>query len=250
MGLIPPFCTMSRFLSTPSARRATTGRTPKHHAASYFYPRPPRGGRRVSHVRGADQINFYPRPPRGGRRPRAREGIEPKNFYPRPPRGGRLRAADAYRRQYHDFYPRPPRGGRRMQRRSKRPFPQFLSTPSARRATWRRKRKYGYDGIFLSTPSARRATLTQRPSKRPERYFYPRPPRGGRPGSSWRTRRMSKISIHALREEGDSATFSLTVPQLTFLSTPSARRATLLSATYIARKEHFYPRPPRGGRRC
>ena len=33
-----------------------------------FYPRPPRGGRRVSHVRGADQINFYPRPPRGGRR--------------------------------------------------------------------------------------------------------------------------------------------------------------------------------------
>ena len=37
----------------------------------------------------------------------------------------------------------------------------------------------------------------------------------------------AKISIHALREEGDSATFSLTTIRLPFLSTPSARRATV-----------------------
>ena len=34
-------------------------------------------------------------------------------------------------------------------------------------------------------------------------YFYPRPPRGGRP-SFWRSCiRCEVISIHALREEGD-----------------------------------------------
>ena len=34
-----------------------------------------------------------------------------------------------------DFYPRPPRGGRRLPRRGARLNAQFLSTPSARRAT-------------------------------------------------------------------------------------------------------------------
>ena len=80
-------------------------------------------------------------------------------------------------------------------------FRKFLSTPSARRATFR-------SGScrrlcpFLSTPSARRAT---------------KPPNDlmGR----------GAISIHALREEGD-----------TFLS------------TWAATSGDFYPRPPRGGR--
>ncbi len=34
---------------------------------------------------------------------------------------------------------------------------------------------------FLSTPSARRATPTHRRMNPPPSYFYPRPPRGGRP---------------------------------------------------------------------
>ena len=33
--------------------------------------------------------------------------------------------------------------------------------------------------------------------------FYPRPPRGGRPGQHGSTLRDHNISIHALREEGD-----------------------------------------------
>ena len=33
--------------------------------------------------------------------------------------------------------------------------------------------------------------------------FYPRPPRGGRPGTDQRHQRQHCISIHALREEGD-----------------------------------------------
>ena len=41
------------------------------------------------------------------------------------------------------------------------------------------------------------------PSGRPQRYFYPRPPRGGRPGQRRRVGSHRLISIHALREEGD-----------------------------------------------
>ena len=33
-----------------------------------------------------------------------------------------------------------------------------------------------------------------------------------------------------------------------FLSTPSARRATVKDVIDLAVAEHFYPRPPRGGR--
>ena len=78
------------------------------------------------------------------------------------------------------------------------------------------------------------------------------------------------ISIHALREEGD-ACFTMYFPSHgPFLSTPSARRATLLGrdrrvhdsiSIHALREEgdalqahvskaqcNFYPRPPRGGR--
>ena len=56
-------------------------------------------------------------------------------------------------------------------------------------------------------------------------YFYPRPPRGGRPTRAAATDSTEPISIHALREEGDS---HRNVPRL------------------LGR--NFYPRPPRGGR--
>ena len=55
--------------------------------------------------------------------------------------------------------------------------------------------------------------------------FYPRPPRGGRLFSVFLGVNPIKISIHALREEGDSSSTVWTTP-----------------ASY------FYPRPPRGGR--
>ena len=37
----------------------------------------------------------------------------------------------------------------------------------------------------------------------PDRYFYPRPPRGGRRPVTTHTPPKKGISIHALREEGD-----------------------------------------------
>ena len=125
--------------------------------------------------------------------------------------------------------------------------------------------------IFLSTPSARRATLW---SKRPATQqfdFYPRPPRGGRRKIWQFVAKSFRISIHALREEGDQ----VQVPQTAgprdfyprpprggrqrgglhckrhagkFLSTPSARRATIFLIMGHKHERDFYPRPPRGGR--
>ena len=58
------------------------------------------------------------------------------------------------------------------------------------------------------------------------KYFYPRPPRGGRHALSQDKRFDAYISIHALREEGDIITY-----------------------THNKALIDFYPRPPRGGRR-
>ena len=101
------------------------------------------------------------------------------------------------------FYPRPPRGGRLVE------FCQ-LHQPV----------------VFLSTPSARRATRNSYMFTRFLRDFYPRPPRGGRPEGVTREYFVHIISIHALREEGDMRTVYRVQTAQTFLSTPSARRAT------------------------
>ena len=140
-----------------------------------------------------------------------------------------------------------PRGGRHSRKSNWSMATIFLSTPSARRATAQhgvtqcplqisthalREEGDGIDlGIkdkdlqFLSTPSARRATLCR-----------------------WAADHRWRISIHALREEGDATARDTTCRRmnfyprpprggrqsspyiwmmvLTFLSTPSARRAT------------------------
>ena len=125
--------------------------------------------------------------------------------------------------------------------------------------------------VFLSTPSARRATAEHPSGIRHELYFYPRPPRGGRQRLEPDADAVQYISIHALREEGDLRNCGGKVAGRAFLSTPSARRATSHAAAsgceqYISIHalreegdfpsvpradvpEHFYPRPPRGGRR-
>ena len=123
---------------------------------------------------------------------------------------------------------------------------------------------------FLSTPSSRRATQDQIHHLWRGGHFYPRPPRGGRPGAirsrahtshfyprpprggrrlSHKVLDMDKhISIHALREEGDGYRTRCWTWTSTFLSTPSARRATSLHGFWRRPCTDFYPRPPRGGR--
>ena len=78
-----------------------------------------------------------------------------------------------------NFYPRPPRGGRQSALSQVIAAAQFLSTPSARRATCPLPTTTR-SARFLSTPSARRATWVSCTSS-----FF------------------SSISIHALREEDD-----------------------------------------------
>ena len=57
-----------------------------------------------------------------------------------------------------------------------------------------------------------------------------------------------EISIHALREEGDPSVLASSPIMSLFLSTPSARRATVERNHKRFIKKDFYPRPPRGGR--
>ena len=56
------------------------------------------------------------------------------------------------------------------------------------------------------------------------------------------------ISIHVLREEGDRYWKGVLTDDQEFLSTSSARRATLASSIADHIQQNFYPRPPRGGR--
>ena len=84
------FCTVCRkFLSTPSARRATGSGILITWPNIYFYPRPPRGGRRgtVSRLRSSRKFLSTP----SARRATAASTLTPSlsDFYPRPPRGGR-----------------------------------------------------------------------------------------------------------------------------------------------------------------
>ena len=102
---------------------------------------------------------------------------------------------------------------------------------------------------FLSTPSARRATACENHRTRPECYFYPRPPRGGRRAALRLLHPRRPISIHALREEGDRSYTRRGDFSMEFLSTPSARRATQCGQLRHQLLQDFYPRPPRGGRR-
>ena len=64
--------------------------------------------------------------------------------------------------------------------------------------------------------------------------------------SSAKSRRP--ISIHALREEGDPLDRLCNRHRKRFLSTPSARRATIPQTHLMVKRCYFYPRPPRGGR--
>ena len=102
---------------------------------------------------------------------------------------------------------------------------QFLSTPSARRAT----------SSAGSTPSFRvisihalreEGDILRRAAPASLAHFYPRPPRGGRHQEPRQRQHYSSISIHALREEGDQPPEFVLLVFIVFLSTPSARRAT------------------------
>ena len=102
----------------------------------------------------------------------------------------------------YDFYPRPPRGGRQDSETNGFRIIKFLSTPSARRATglgdkWFQDHQISIHALREEGDRTRRQMVSGSSN------FYPRPPRGGRP--------LARL----VRADGTL-----------FLSTPSARRAT------------------------
>ncbi len=123
----------------------------------------------------------------------------------------------------------------------------FLSTPSARRAT-RQKQRRPKSEQFLSTPSARRATFALIAMGVDIIKFLSTPSARRATSMAYRCVSNWRISIHALREEGDDCTDSGVSGRYAFLSTPSARRATAGGNAKHHAEGNFYPRPPRGGR--
>ena len=236
------------FLSTPSARRATIAPFTIPVLQIYFYPRPPRGGRPDSpvicgiinyisihalreegdhfvHHLHHHPADFYPRPPRGGRPIFARPAIMFVTFLSTPS-ARRATTYDVICQCFSQISIHALREEGDYEVYSSAAADMiFLSTPSARRATFAWARAAKKRERFLSTPSARRATSGRCPRLRQDRYFYPRPPRGGR---------QIRSGDYEVRPK--------------FLSTPSARRATEVFNPEPPDEMDFYPRPPRGGR--
>ena len=213
-----------------------------------FYPRPPRGGR---HASSSTRTTSFPISIHALREEGDPQKPAPTSnrcyFYPRPPRGGRPLLAHSAQRAHFisihalreegdsawtktssmpcNFYPRPPRGGRQMQPDAQTRIAEFLSTPSARRATQvlhlaavtlaisihalREEGDMTWDEgtgeiLVISIHALREEGDVGPAGLRVGRAdFYPRPPRGGRHG-----RRLTSWG------------------GVLFLSTPSARRAT------------------------
>ena len=88
----------------------------------------------------------------------------------------------------------------------------------------------GSADVFLSTPSARRATRNVLQFCRGHKISIHALREEGDSHADNR-RLVDAISIHALREEGDPASVGFAVAVSLFLSTPSARRATAKTET-------------------
>ena len=153
--------------------------SPTTYSMTYFYPRPPRGGRRLRPAlfSGGTGISIHALREEGDHRRPCSQAL------------------------LHDFYPRPPRGGRRADWVDKDDSLLFLSTPSARRATVARavravivdisihalreegdRRDHADQRLRDISIHALREEGDQRLQHLPacHLHFYPRPPRGGR----------------------------------------------------------------------
>ena len=175
--------------------------------------------------------DFYPRPPRGGRLLRGE--LEPIGFLFLSTPSAR-RATNTMEvviqkqiisihalREEGDGWPLP----------SRTTNPTFLSTPSARRAT--QPRRPGISrGAFLSTPSARRATCEKAKNSSWCCHFYPRPPRGGRPIPCPAGMPGMRHFYPRPPRGGRPGQIGHGIFVLSFLSTPSARRATREAETW------------------
>ena len=163
----------------------------------------------------------------------------------------------------------PARGGDTTSAILTMPVPAFQSTPPARGAT-KRCSVLVTVKEFQSTPPARGATNAVGGHQLPASDFNPRPPRGGRLPQSLRKCSQRREFQSTPPARGATVQDVHAVDFKIFQSTPPARGATTLicqenNLTLISihapreggdpagdtehrRRQHFNPRPPRGGR--
>ena len=194
-------------------------------------------------------INFYPRPPRGGRPCAGRSGSagESISIHALREEGDPERIAAKRKAEGISIHALREEGDQSELWASYHVL-LFLSTPSARRATGQGWLSYNIRGYFYPRPPRGGRPPQLRREGQQQRNFYPRPPRGGRRTCCCVSMRDTTISIHALREEGDCSHSASGCIISIFLSTPSARRATNPTGMQSRTFRNFYPRPPRGGR--
>ena len=175
-----PLLLSVRFLSTPSARRATKSGFCQVRKTEFLSTPSARRATFSSAVSREQWTNFYPRPPRGGRQTAV-------HCLP-------LESSISIHALREEGDPASVGFAVAVSR--------FLSTPSARRATFHAE-PHPVEKLISIHALREEGDLLREVCILPSSYFYPRPPRGGR-----------------LRMLLNSALISL------FLSTPSARRAT------------------------
>ena len=212
----------------------------------YFNPRPPWGGRRFP-LQSCCRLKVFQSTPSVGRAtPSVRRSLRRKeisihalrgegdvfclyidiklyHFNPRPPWGGRPSSSCKKDTASLNFNPRPPWGGRPSFLLTSKPDTSFQSTPSVGRATSRTRIRQCVE-TFQSTPSVGRAT-----DKATTGII------------------IERISIHALRGEGDDIPESGVGKRTNFNPRPpwGGRLQPRQPGTLVL---HFNPRPPWGGR--
>ena len=259
-----------KFLSTPSSRRATGAA--RHHATvpTYFYPRPPRGGRPTRNGQQPADQQFLSTPS-------ARRATQPGrgflhqrcNFYPRPPRGGRLTfhlfcgtlvliSIHALReegdgKQTYDQLGRCAISIHALREEGDRkslevmPMKRISIHALREEGDAARGRRRLVDSGFLSTPSARRATKVAHTAGPVEDISIHALREEGDGGIAAR-RAVIGISIHALREEGDETPAAVRHQETNFYPRPPRGGRRSVRRFWGFSSRHFYPRPPRGGR--
>ena len=147
------------------------------------------------------------------------------NFYPRPPRGGRLVVPHAGRQNCIISIHVPREGDDQQPHVGGDQGDISIHVPREGDDT-ARGRRHSAARQFLSTSPARGTTRRHAAARACGRYFYPRPPRGGRPGAVYDQYVQGTISIHVPREGDDVRKFIMDAEAQIFLSTSPARGTT------------------------
>ena len=172
----------------------------------HFYPRPPRGGRRLCPMCGWRRSLFLSTPSARRATDYLIDQAVTYAFLSTPSARRATGTCSRTRQTGLNFYPRPPRGGRQTVDEAANDAQVFLSTPSARRATQPLPDAIAETSLISIHALREEGDLFASGSAVAVQNFYPRPPRGGRPGDGPHPRRSCA-----------------------FLSTPSARRATQIA---------------------